>query len=101
MRIGHNSQIEVEFEAISRHRWRVWQGNEVLCANTRDPEFDACRSLHSRGIGGTLCTRHRGSSIIAMVLDIEKASKWAAYDVDRAPHPYVARATQSAQFETV
>ena len=69
-------QIEIERTGYhSRGAWyRVAYNGAVLIERCRDPEFDACRKLKAMGVTGTLRTRHKGSSIDSVVLNIAKGS---------------------------
>lgn len=84
----------IEIERTNPTTYTVWYNGSVLIEHSRNPEFDACRTLLEKGITGRLITRHRGSNIISFVLDIQKAaeltvlegktsprfSKWCSFD---------------------
>ena len=51
-------------------RYSVTYNGEVVCAASRDPEFDACRVLVERGLTGRLVTRWKGSPHTAMTMSL-------------------------------
>jgi hypothetical protein len=89
----------VIIEPISRgdqgQCYRVFHNGKVLVANTRNPEYDACRQLLAQGITGLLEVWHRGASVPALRLDIEAGARWTVLEssgegprlVRWRPHP--------------
>ncbi len=64
-------------------RWRVTsQSGEVLVERSRNPEFDACRSLLAAGFKGSLEVWHQSGGHPGLVLDIEQGAKLTVTDPD-------------------
>lgn len=94
-------------------RWRVLHDGIVIVENSRDPEHDAARALAALGLRGTIETRHAGSDIVSMRLDIAKAAgrtvienentgprfgRWRAFDLtQRTRGPVAVFASERAQ----
>ena len=56
-------------------RWRVTYAGIVIVESSKVPEFDAARYFTALGLTGILETRHAGSAIVSMRLDIETAAR--------------------------
>ena len=57
------------------YRYDVLLDDEVIVRRSRDPEYDAARVLHARGIRGRFRTIDFRTGKPRMILDIEKAAK--------------------------
>ena len=64
-------------------RYRVTYNGVTLIESTKNPEFDAARTLLARGIVGQLEIWRRGASSPAMRLDIEKGARLTVEEGDR------------------
>ena len=71
--------IDVRLRAVPvervGYRHDVLLGGEVIIRRSRDPEYDAARVLHARGLGGRFRTVDFRTGRPRMILDIEKAAK--------------------------
>ncbi len=64
--------------------WRVTHDGIVIVESSRVPEYDAARALAALGLAGTIETRHAGSAIVSMRLDISKAATLTVIENDRS-----------------
>ena len=76
----HGTIVRVILDTAARGRrqaYRVLDAStgEVLVERSRDPEHDVARVLDERGHVGMMETQWRGSSTVAMRLDIATASR--------------------------
>jgi hypothetical protein len=65
-------------------RWRVLHDGIVIIESSRDPEHDAARALEALGLTGTIETRHVGSTVVSMRLDIVTAVRRTVIEGDRS-----------------
>ena len=82
--------IDVRLRAVPvervGYRHDVLLGGEVIIRRSRDPEYDAARVLHARGLGGRFRTIDVRTGRPRMILDIAKAAKLATIERnDSAP----------------
>lgn len=61
-------------EAVG-YRYDVLLDGEIIVCRSRDPEHDAARVLHGRGLRGRFRTMDFRTGMPRMILDIEKAAK--------------------------
>ena len=54
--------------------WKAMHDGIVIVKSSRTPEHDAARELKAMGICGTMETRHAGSAIVSMRMDIAAAA---------------------------
>ncbi len=64
-------------------RWRVAHDGIVIVKSSREPEHDAARALSALGLTGTIETRHIGSTVVSMRLDILKAASRTVIENER------------------
>jgi hypothetical protein len=76
----HRIEIERTRYTSTGARYRVTYLGETLIESTRDPTFEACRALLSRGIVGTLVTYSPGSSAPRLRVDIEEGATLMTID---------------------
>jgi hypothetical protein len=76
----HCVEIEPTHYTSTVARYRVTYLGKPLIQSARDPEFDACRTLLTKGIRGMLVTCAPGSSVPRMRVDIEKGAKLSTID---------------------
>ena len=67
------------------YRYDALLGNEVIVRRSRDPEYDAARVLHARGLRGRFRTVDFRTGKPRMILDIEKAAKLRTVERDDGP----------------
>ena len=57
------------------YRYDVLLDSDVIVRGSRDPEHDAARALHARGLRGRFRTNDFRTGKLRMILDIEAAAK--------------------------
>jgi hypothetical protein len=74
--------IQLRPEWITRvgYRYDVLLGEEVIVRRSRDPEHDAARALHARGLAGSFRTIDFLTGKPRMIYYIEKAAKVSVID---------------------
>ena len=78
--LEHRIDIECTHYTSTGARYCVNYLGEVLIESTRDPEYEACRTLFGRRIVGTLVTYGPGSEVPCSKIDIEKGAKLTTID---------------------
>ena len=73
------------------YRYDVILDGETIVRRSRDPEFDAARVLHSRGLRGRFRTIDFFTGRPRMVLDIERAARLRTIERADAGPPVVGR----------
>jgi hypothetical protein len=66
------------------YRYDVLLGYEIIVRRSRDPEYDAARALHARGLRGRFRTIDFRTGSPRMILDIERAAKLRTVERDDA-----------------
>ncbi len=66
----HDVEIGAAEHTTRASLYTIRYRGEVIVEAARDPEFEACRVLHARGITGRLRTWWRGSPHHALTMDI-------------------------------
>jgi hypothetical protein len=84
-------QLKAEWIAGVGYRYDVLLDGETIVRRSRDPEFDAARVLHSRGLRGRFRTIDFVTGRPRMVLDIERAARLRTIERADAGPPVVGR----------
>ena len=71
---------DIVLHALGRGMFDASWNGETLVAKSDQPILDSCRALRSRGVTGTLRTRHAGSAHFAMTVEIEVGAGLAAVE---------------------
>lgn len=70
-------------ETTPHQLWNVFLNDQEFVSRHRDPEHAACRELAANGILGKALFVHRASGMPGMLMDIERAAKFAVVDDDK------------------
>jgi hypothetical protein len=81
----NSHRIDIEPISLGQrgHLYRVHHAGAVLILSSRNPEFDACRLLLTKGIVGRLEVWHLGAQFPSLLIDIVKGSGLTVEDSDR------------------
>ncbi|MBR2534648.1 MAG: hypothetical protein IKE66_01110 [Hyphomicrobium sp.] len=63
--------------------WKAMHDGIVIVKSSRTPEHDAARELKAMGICGTMETRHAGSAIVSMRMNIDTAADRSVIESER------------------
>ena len=84
----HRIDIQCTRYTATGARYRVTYLGKVLIESARDPEYEACRVLLTKGVRGTLAIFSRGSSVPRARVDIEEGAKLTTIDnASKGPRP--------------
>lgn len=80
----HRIEIEPVTVGHRGQRYRVSFQGETLVESTTVPEYEGCRALVARGIGGSLEVWRKGALHPAVLIrDIANAALWTVSELDR------------------
>jgi hypothetical protein len=83
MQTTHRITIEPVSLGARGERYRITYAGAVLIESSRDPGFDACRTLLALGATGKLEVWWRDRSCPAMIFDIEGAARLTVSETDK------------------
>ena len=82
-------RLRAEWVENVGYRYDVLLDGEVIVRRSRDPEHDAARALHARGLRGRFRTIDFSTGRPRMILDIEKAARLRTVERDDRRLPIV------------